>query len=139
MLHNRELIASRVLLVTGHCSLSHTGLAQQLPACPDPIESCALEGCWEARQSLPFAPVHSVLLRTGRVLLVNSSADAENPLIGLLDPASGTFQQLDDGPTADGGTEPHNIFCAGHVVLSSGSVLFRGGVFLPFHASHTSV
>lgn len=139
MLPKGELIAKQVLLLIGPCFLSHRGLAQQLPACPDPVASCALEGCWEAREPLPFTPVHSVVLRTGRVLLVNSSADADNPLIGLLDPVSDTFQQLEHGPTADGGARDHNLFCAGHVVLSNGSVLFRGGIFLPFHASYTSI
>ncbi len=139
MLRDRPLIATRFLLLTALSTSEQMALAQQVPACPEPIASCALEGCWEATQSLPFAPIHAILLRTGRVLLVNSSADADDPHIGLLDPDSGAFEQLEDGPTADGGTDPHNIFCAGHVVLSNGSVLFRGGIFLPVHAAYTSI
>jgi len=87
----------------------------------------ATHGAWET-VNLPdlfkVNAVHSVLLSTGKVLLIAGSGnDAKKFAAGtfktvLWDPATDTYKNI---PT------PKDLFCGGHAFLPNGNVLIAGG------------
>ena len=85
------------------------GLLQQ----PTPALADALEGQWAPVQNLPWRPVHSIVLPTGKVMIYRNDA----PL--LWDPIDGSLTNL---PLFG-----YNPFCNGHVLLADGQVMFTGG------------
>lgn len=91
-----------------------------LGALPPSARGNATVGAWEPVQTLPWRPVHSSLLPTGKVMIWPSSDDPR-----LWDPASGSVTLL---PNAG-----YNIFCAGHSFLADGKLLVTGGHISPEH------
>ncbi len=80
-----------------------------LPAQADP----ALIGEWAPVQTLPWRPIHAIVLPTGKVMIYRR----DEPL--LWDPADGSLS-----PAPQFG---YNPFCNGHVLLADGQVFFTGG------------
>lgn len=109
-------------------------------------------GAWK---TLPMPPpenrmqsVHTILLPNGKVLVVNGSSfrttqvkeqenidlvegvDVKNYDVinntGLLDPQTGEFQRIPSPPAIQFG-ESNDLFCAGHLQLPDGNVLFVSG------------
>jgi hypothetical protein len=109
-------------------------------------------GAWE---TLPMPSpqdrmqsVHTILLPNGKVLVVNGSSfrttmvkdsaaidlvegvDVKDYNIinntGLLDPETGKFKRISSPPALLGG-ETNDLFCAGHLQLPDGNVLFVSG------------
>ena len=83
-----------------------------------------------------MAPVHGILLRNGKVVLVDfyTSYPNTNPLFAnrpdvvLFDPADRTVRLVwEDSLNTPPAPFNHPLYCAGHCVLSDGRVLFRGG------------
>ncbi|GHJ38505.1 galactose oxidase early set domain-containing protein [Streptomyces sp. TS71-3] len=87
----------------------------------------AARGHW-ALASMPktyqLNSIHAVLLHTGKVLLVAGSGNDIKHFKGgsfrstLWDPVKNSFRKIDT---------PDDMFCAGHVQLSDGKILFAGG------------
>jgi len=74
--------------------------------------------------------IHTVLLRTGRVLLWSfADFDAGHGESRVLDPVAGT------NVTPAGGA--HHIFCSGHAVASDGTVVVSGGDQTDIDEIHT--
>ncbi|MGK7897349.1 MAG: galactose oxidase-like domain-containing protein [Xenococcus sp. (in: cyanobacteria)] len=105
-------------------------------------------------QSERIQSVHTVLLPNGKVLMVNGSSfrsrlvkkDGEYEFIegvdlteydvinnsGLLDPVTGEFERIPSPPALLYDTDlqhktTNDLFCAGHIQLDDGNVLFVGG------------
>lgn len=109
-------------------------------------------GQWETIPMPPISDrtqsVHTTLLPNGKVLIVNGSSfrstlvkengeykfiegvDPKNYDVvnntGLLDPETGEFERIPSPPALQYGTT-NDLFCAGHVQLADGNVLFVGG------------
>ncbi|GAA3137127.1 galactose oxidase early set domain-containing protein [Streptomyces echinatus] len=82
-------------------------------------------GRWTVQSTdSPVRAIHSVLLHTGKVLLIAGSGNDRDAFAAgtfktsLFDPATGTYTAV---PT------PEDFFCAGHVQLPDGRVLVVGG------------
>lgn len=84
-------------------------LTPSAPAVADP----SLIGEWAPVQNLPWRPVHSILLPTGKVMIYRN----DDPR--LWDPADGSLTTLPQFG--------YNPFCNGHVLLADGRVMFTGG------------
>jgi hypothetical protein len=85
--------------------------------------------------------VQTTLLPTGNVLFWKANYDGTTIAKAYVwNPGTpGSFTNID--PPAHG-TEPNNIFCAGHVVLPGGRVLIMGGqthMGVPFGLSYTNI
>lgn len=76
-------------------------------------------GAWEAWRNLPFFPVHSHMLPTGKVLIWPGDEGISGDDGRLLDPAT---QILSHTPKAT-----YDLFCAGHAFLPDGTLLVAGG------------
>ncbi|MGH8583311.1 MAG: galactose oxidase-like domain-containing protein [Gammaproteobacteria bacterium] len=74
----------------------------------------ATVGAWGAVQTLPWRPIHSILLPTGKVLFYQRGDDAR-----LWDPATGSLTT----PPKFG----YNSFCSGHSQTGDGLILITGG------------
>lgn len=81
---------------------------------PTPAHANSTVGAWTASTNWPVVSVHSIMLRTGKVMFYPYSDDPR-----LWDPSNNTFTTL---PKAG-----YNIFCTGHSHLSDGRVLITGG------------
>ncbi len=90
-----------------------SGLAFQARAdAPDAV------GQWQSIAPLPYFPVHTSLLPTGKVLLwPGDGVTGNNPR--LWDPVDQSLSM----PTLPG----YDIFCAGHTFLADGSLFLAGG------------
>src|SRR2546425_2459977 len=73
-------------------------------------------GEWSAPFQMPIVAVHTVLLRSGEVLMWDALNRGRN--IYVRNPATGTFAY---SPSAS------NLFCAAQTMLADGSVLVAGG------------
>ncbi len=78
-----------------------------------PVVADPTLGSWGAVQALPWRPVHSVLLPTGKVLIY------ANTDVYTWDPVSETLTDTND--------HGYNAFCGGHTLLADGRVFFTGG------------
>lgn len=105
-----ELAAPWCSLDAGPEPSASIGAPSALPV-EEPRE---LVGEWTApfRVRAAVVGVHAILLRTGKVLLV------EGPRAAVWDPADGTARRIQP---------PEDLFCAGHCVLGDGRVFFAGG------------
>lgn len=74
-------------------------------------------GQWGAVEPLPVVPIHQIYLTTGKILMFGYGELGDYAT--LYDPATKTSTPL--------GALPGDIFCAGHSVLSDGTVLIAGG------------
>ena len=115
------------------CSLSTTGGTQPPPPPPTPIEQDSVivassgSGQWGAVQQWPLIATHMANLTDGRVLAWSSydvngfggRPDANYTQSTIFNPETGTFEEADN-PT-------HDMFCAGLVTLSDGTIFAAGG------------
>jgi hypothetical protein len=94
------------------------------------VASASQVGSWAAPVSLPsnVVGVHSVVLRTGMVLLLTGFNGL--PAAYVFNPGSGTGQLA---------TPPDNVFCAGQTLLSDGTVIFAGGLLKPAPAAAAGI
>lgn len=76
-------------------------------------------GAWQAWNALPWYPVHSHLLPTGKVMLWPGNEGINGDDGRLLDPAN---QNLALVPKAG-----YDLFCSGHAFLADGALLVAGG------------
>ncbi len=81
------------------------------------IELSRSVGEWAPLQNLPFAPVHSILLPTGKVMIYRRDDSL------LWDPVDASLTTL-----AQFGYDP---LCTGHVLIADGRVMFTGGNIAP--------
>lgn len=91
-------------------------------------------GCWGDVTPMELNPpgqptgrmlaVHSILLRTGKVLCIDQKVPffPNTPDIVLFDPADGTITLV-----VDDWANERLIFCSGHSALSDGRIFFSGG------------
>ncbi len=96
---------------------------------PPPPGCSAGQACTKGAWSVlpvpsPVRSIHSVVLHTGKVLLISGSGNDPDAFAAgtftsaLFDPVAGTFQTV---PT------PADLFCSGHVQLPDGRILVMGG------------
>jgi len=86
------------------------------------------DGKWDDVLTLPFQPIHMVLLKNKLVLAIGGQDDAPNPCIlfdTTTDDPSAKFFTPED-PFVPGEAQ-HNLFCSGHSALPDGRVVFNGG------------
>ncbi|MET9643087.1 galactose oxidase early set domain-containing protein [Streptomyces syringium] len=95
---------------------------------PDPCAPAGTPDCrgqWEVKKApAPLRAIHTVLLHTGKVLLIAGSGNDEEAF------RAGTFKTAVYDPVAETFTDvptPDDFFCAGHVQLPDGRVLVMGG------------
>ncbi len=87
----------------------------------------AQHGSWETLEfpgGAEINAIHSVLLHTGKVLIVAGSGNEQHHF------DAGTFRSLLWDPTTTEVTEietPEDLFCGGHALLPNGDVLIAGG------------
>jgi hypothetical protein len=81
---------------------------------PASVHANSTQGAWTPSTNWPIVSVHSVMLRTGKMMIYPYSDDPR-----LWDPANNSITTL---PKAT-----YNIFCTGHSHLSDGRVLITGG------------
>ncbi len=117
MLHRPFLLAARASLFA--LVVTAAGPAAKAQPAPGPCLNPDRFGCWGPVLQWNIEAIHSILLRTGKVLIVNPS----NPnQCRLFDPATDTVGPIFSGPAN------HWLFCAGHSQLTDGRVLFAGGI-----------
>lgn len=111
-------------LNTDDYSLTDATATPPPPACTGTADQCA-NGSWQvAGYPSPVRSVHSILLNTGKILIMAGSGNdpmafaAGTFTTSLWDPVAGTFTAV---PT------PSDVFCSGHVQLPNGNVLVMGG------------
>ena len=86
---------------------------------PNPPPDPTVVGRWAPVEALPFFPVHTHLLPTGKVLVYpgDMGISGDNP--HSWDPATGAISPL--------ATAGWDLFCAGHAFLGDGRLLVVGG------------
>ena len=138
--HAAEHARQRVLARRG----AGARVAQAGPLEPDNGLAPQVGGVWAPSVPLPIVAIHSVLLRTGKVLYFaypyrpgvkdtqgqpvtpGWDADADFAEAYVFDPASGTSKRVTPPTNPDTG-RPAQIFCAGASTLPDGRVLVAGG------------
>jgi len=95
---------------------------------PPTFAAAPVDGKWDNVITLPFQPIHMVLLKNRKVLAVGGQDDAPNPCIlfdTTTDDPSAQFLTPED-PFVPGDAK-HNLFCSGHAALADGRIVFHGG------------
>jgi len=100
----------------------------------------AVAGQWEIvpmpERSKRVQAIHSVLLPSGKVLMVNGSSSRDNAdpstyahvdNTALFDPASMTYRRIPSTPWPGEDRADIDLFCTSHVQMWNGNVLFAGG------------
>lgn len=100
--------ASKAALAVLFVGLAVFRLAPEADAQPSSV------GQWDTVKTLPWRPVHSVLLRTGKVMWFHTSDDPRE-----WNPADESLVTL---PKFS-----YNPFCNGHAQMPDGKILFTGG------------
>src|SRR5215469_3348997 len=90
-------------------------LSYALASSPDPT----VAGQWSSLMNGPLVAVHSIVLRTGKILMWDAWETGGTPSARLWDPATQTFTGVP--------VPLSQIFCSGHVELADGRVLVVGG------------
>jgi len=97
------------------------------------VADAPTDGKWDNVLTLPFQPIHMVLLKNRKVLAVGGQDKAPNPCI--------LFDTTSDDPSDQFLTPPnpvapgdalHNLFCSGHAALPDGRIVFNGGSYRDF-------
>ncbi len=78
-----------------------------------------LVGCWGPVMEWQVDAIHSVMLKTKKVLIFGSSFPTQ---CRLFDPSNDTIGPIFEGPPG------HQLWCAGHAQLADGRVLVGGGI-----------
>ncbi len=81
-------------------------------------------GRWAPKFSIPGVAVHSVMLRTGKILYFTGTTSGR---AFLLDPVTQTTRAVYPPRVPGLEDEPANIFCAGQSFLDDGTVVVMGG------------
>ena len=101
-----KAVLATALLVVTPCLMAQTK------------SNAASVGQWQVlSKTLPLNPVHAAVMRTGKVLMIDSS-DTTNPVAAIWDPATQTASTF---PTS------YIMFCNGMVVLPDGRPFVIGG------------
>ena len=95
----------RIVLLTGLLSGAVPAAAQSQPSAV---------GEWAPLQVLPWRPVHSILMPTGKVLMY-----AHENSMAVWDPADNSLTTLP--------IFPYDPFCNGHTLTADGQLLMVGG------------
>lgn len=74
-------------------------------------------GQWSSVITLPYIPVHAVLLPSGKVYFYSYYADSLHPQVW--DPVTGNVTAA--------ATAPYELFCSGQTILSDGRLFITGG------------
>src|SRR5215212_8165884 len=97
-------------------------LALGAAAPPSADAQLNVTGQWSTLPYLsPVNPIHTAVLRNGKVLIVAGSENNQNNTVykaAVWDPAAGTFAQQ---------TTPWDLFCNGMSFLADGRVIITGG------------
>lgn len=87
-----------------------------------------INGTWSAVYDWPLAPIHLVLLKTGKILSygnMNNGSPEDKFYFDVWDPTTNTHLTR---PVEHGGNVNTNIFCSGQVTVpTDGKVLITGG------------
>lgn len=90
------------------------------PASPSEPWAAEKIGRWSNRFDLPVVGIHSILLKTGEVMLFGHPFNSGRSEVVLWDPESNRFRDVSIRRDRD-------LFCSGHTLLADGRVLFVGG------------
>ncbi|MGW7195069.1 galactose oxidase-like domain-containing protein [Streptomyces chryseus] len=112
-------------LTTDDYAMVDATVVPEPPADPCEGKGPECKGQWTVQSAQsPVRAIHSVLLHTGKVLLIAGSGNDRDAFAAgtfkssVLDPVTGRYTDI---PT------PSDFFCAGHVQLPDGRVLVVGG------------
>jgi len=120
MIRSRNVIPRSVVAVISLAILLVIAIppAAAQPA-PGPCLNPQVRGCWGPLLQWNIEAIHSIALKTGKVLIINPS----NPnQCRLFDPATDTVGPIFSGPAN------HWLFCAGHSQIPDGRIVFAGGI-----------
>src|SRR5262245_36523978 len=81
------------------------------------IAQDSVVGRWSGVPDLPFFPVHTHMLPTGKVMFWGSYTSGND--VRLWDPATATVSSLP--------TPGYNLFCTGHAFMADGRLFAAGG------------
>jgi len=97
------------------------------------VADAPADGKWDDVLTLPFQPIHMVLLRDKQVLAVGGQDKAPNPCL-LYNATNGMSSSEFYTPNVAGAPEnaQHNLFCSGHAALPDGRIVFNGGSYRDF-------
>jgi hypothetical protein len=94
---------------------------QIAPLTEDAAKADAVKGSWSTPFDLGITAVHSIVLPSGKVLMISRAAITSGPLARLWDPATNTSINVSHPDAA------RDLYCAGHSILADGRTLLTGG------------
>jgi hypothetical protein len=116
MVKTRGRLAGSVVVAILVIGIQLVPLGGGGPANADPVK-----GSWSAPFDVGITAVHSIVLPSGKVLMVSRAAITSGPLARLWDPTTNTSIDVSH-PDAT-----RDLYCSGHSLLADGRVLLTGG------------
>ena len=110
-LYQRVAFNLIVAVVIGVCFGARQGVAQQ-----------SVVGRWDLGPNLPFFPVHSHILPTGKVMIWPGDQGISGD-----DPRSWDPDPANQSPFSDLARPGYDVFCTGHSFLADGRLFDAGG------------